>query len=88
MGKELYQVILEQTAAGKIEKNTGIELLRQLKADKSREDDRIAIIGMSGKFPSCQTLEDFWDIIEQGVNVHRPATELRPWDIQGLGLGS
>lgn len=69
MGKELYQVILEQTAAGKIEKNTGIELLRQLKADKSREDDRIAIIGMSGKFPSCQTLEDFWDIIEQGVNL-------------------
>ncbi|KAL7929344.1 putative conidial pigment polyketide synthase PksP/Alb1 [Trichoderma chlorosporum] len=35
-------------------------------------DSKIAIIGMSGRFPESADIESFWDLLYQGLDVHRP----------------
>lgn len=34
-------------------------------------DDDIAIVGMSGRFPEADTLEEFWHVLEEGKDLHR-----------------
>lgn len=41
---------------------------------------KIAIVGMSGRFPSADTLEIFWSVLEQGLDLHRPIPPDR-WDV-------
>ena len=31
----------------------------------------IAIVGMSGRFPGAETLEEFWKVLEDGLDLHR-----------------
>lgn len=69
MTNEFYKLILEQTLSGNIEKKTGIEILEKLKQIKCDTEDSIAIIGMSGRFPGADSVEDFWNIIEHGINL-------------------
>ena len=33
--------------------------------------DDIAIIGMSGRFPGAETLDEFWNILESGLDLHK-----------------
>ncbi|KAI9654283.1 MAG: Type I Iterative PKS [Alyxoria varia] len=40
---------------------------------------KLAIIGMSGRFPGAKTDEAFWDLLYQGLDVHKPAPASR-WD--------
>ncbi|OAA34323.1 Beta-ketoacyl synthase [Metarhizium rileyi] len=40
-------------------------------------DSRIAIIGMSGRFPEAADTEAFWDLLYQGLDVHRRVPEDR-----------
>jgi 3-oxoacyl-(acyl-carrier-protein) synthase len=40
---------------------------------------KIAIIGMSGRFPSANNTAEFWDIIHKGLDVHDVVPPLR-WD--------
>ncbi|EXV02536.1 polyketide synthase, DHN melanin biosynthesis [Metarhizium robertsii] len=35
-------------------------------------DSKIAIIGMSGRFPEAADLDSFWSLLEQGVDAYRP----------------
>lgn len=37
--------------------------------------DKIAIVGMSGRFPGGQDLEEFWDVLQRGLDMHK---EVRP----------
>jgi iterative type I PKS product template protein len=37
-----------------------------------KKDARIAIVGMSGRFPDAASHELFWDLLEKGLDVHRP----------------
>lgn len=37
----------------------------------SPESSDIAIVGMAGRFPGANSLEDFWQILEQGLDLHR-----------------
>ncbi|PEP90341.1 polyketide synthase, partial [Bacillus wiedmannii] len=48
--------------------------------NSSFEDDAIAIIGMSGKFPKSDTLEVFWNNIAQGRDCISEIPEMR-WSI-------
>lgn len=41
---------------------------------------KIAIVGMAGRFPSADTLENFWRVLEQGLDLHRPIPPDR-WDV-------
>ncbi|KAL7941478.1 putative conidial pigment polyketide synthase PksP/Alb1 [Trichoderma barbatum] len=40
-------------------------------------DSKIAVIGMSGRFPESADIEAFWDLLYQGLDVHRPVPEDR-----------
>lgn len=40
-------------------------------------DAKIAIIGMSGRFPEAANVEEFWDLLYQGLDVHRRVPEDR-----------
>jgi naphtho-gamma-pyrone polyketide synthase len=33
--------------------------------------DDIAIVGMSGRFPGAENLDQFWEVIRQGLDMHR-----------------
>ncbi|KAF1843948.1 polyketide synthase PksA [Cucurbitaria berberidis CBS 394.84] len=35
------------------------------------QSDKIAIVGMSGRFPSAATPEKLWELLEKGLDVHR-----------------
>ncbi|OBT51641.1 Type I Iterative Polyketide synthase (PKS) [Pseudogymnoascus sp. 24MN13] len=40
---------------------------------------KLAIIGMSGRFPGAKDNEAFWDLLHQGLDVHKPVPASR-WD--------
>ncbi|CAJ0552555.1 Ff.00g006330.m01.CDS01 [Fusarium sp. VM40] len=41
-------------------------------SDTDRDSSQIAIIGFSGRFPEADTLGEFWDLLEQGLDVSKP----------------
>lgn len=38
----------------------------------SHDSSKIAIIGYSGRFPEADNLDEFWNVLEQGLDVHKP----------------
>ncbi|PYH96131.1 conidial yellow pigment biosynthesis polyketide synthase [Aspergillus ellipticus CBS 707.79] len=44
------------------------------------ECSKIAIIGMSGRFPEADSTESFWDLLYKGLDVHRKVPADR-WDV-------
>lgn len=38
----------------------------------SHDSSRIAIIGFSGRFPEADGLDEFWSLLQQGLDVHKP----------------
>ncbi|KAK2014996.1 beta-ketoacyl synthase domain-containing protein [Colletotrichum eremochloae] len=42
---------------------------------------KLAIIGMSGRFPGAKDNESFWNILHQGLDMHKPAPALH-WDVK------
>ena len=36
---------------------------------QNSELESIAIVGLDGSFPKCQTVEDFWEALEQNQNL-------------------
>ncbi|XXG97472.1 hypothetical protein Hte_003774 [Hypoxylon texense] len=45
----------------------------------SPQQSKLAIIGMSGRFPGAKDNEAFWDLLYQGLDVHKPVPALH-WD--------
>ncbi|KAL9094177.1 MAG: hypothetical protein Q9165_003592 [Trypethelium subeluteriae] len=43
------------------------------------EKSKIAIIGASGRFPGAEDMSSFWDLLSQGLDVHKPVPPLH-WD--------
>ncbi|KAF2470334.1 ketoacyl-synt-domain-containing protein [Lindgomyces ingoldianus] len=44
------------------------------KAEESQgrtQNDKIAIVGMAGRFPSAASHEELWELLEKGLDVHR-----------------
>ncbi|KAI8952148.1 beta-ketoacyl synthase [Xylaria longipes] len=46
----------------------------------SPKTPKLAITGMSGRFPGANSTEAFWDLLYQGLDMHKPAPPLR-WDV-------
>ncbi|KGO63978.1 Acyl transferase/acyl hydrolase/lysophospholipase [Penicillium italicum] len=45
------------------------------------EQSKIAIIGLSGRFPESPDIEAFWDLLKKGLDVHREVPPER-WDVK------
>ncbi|OQE35476.1 hypothetical protein PENCOP_c013G03618 [Penicillium coprophilum] len=61
---------------GDVEKDSG-EDNRTGRAEQSK----IAIIGLSGRFPEAPDTEAFWDLLKKGLDVHREVPPER-WDVK------
>lgn len=42
---------------------------------------KLAIVGMSGRFPGASNNDAFWDLLYQGLDVHKPVPALH-WDVK------
>ncbi|MEL7334401.1 MAG: beta-ketoacyl synthase N-terminal-like domain-containing protein, partial [Cyanobacteria bacterium J06560_2] len=42
------------------------EARSQLEAIEQARNERIAIVGMAGRFPGADNLDEFWDLLNQG----------------------
>ena len=45
---------------------------------KREGSDLVAIVGISGRFPGGDTLQEFWNMLAQGQDVHQEVS-LLPW---------
>ncbi|MBV7338360.1 type I polyketide synthase [Chloroflexi bacterium TSY] len=48
--------------------NVSTDLTKTENIDTDEQVDGIAIVGMAGRFPSAQNLDEFWDNLRNGVN--------------------
>lgn len=62
---KLYQYPTISGMATYLDKNSAEERPKPKKSDNDHSKD-IAIIGMAGKFPGANTIEDFWNILLEG----------------------
>ena len=59
-------------AETEIKVRAGEQFLRKEPANgESGTSPKIAIVGMSGRFPNADNLQSLWDLLEQGLDVHR-----------------
>ncbi|TVY85206.1 Non-reducing polyketide synthase terA [Lachnellula suecica] len=59
-------------AGTELEVNVGEQLgITASGAKVPNKSAKIAIVGMSGRFPSGADLESFWSVLEQGLDLHR-----------------
>lgn len=59
-------------AGTELEVSVGEQLgLTKPTADSSGSSVKIAVVGMSGRFPNADNLESLWSLLEQGLDVHR-----------------
>ncbi|USP77767.1 hypothetical protein yc1106_05041 [Curvularia clavata] len=47
----------------------------------SLKKPKLAIVGMSGRFPDAKNTDEFWDILQQGLDVHKVVPS-QHWDIR------
>ncbi|ARU60252.1 hypothetical protein CBW65_03625 [Tumebacillus avium] len=78
---QLFKFILDQTAKGKIEKDTAIQLVKELKETDFQVADDIAIIGMSGRAPLANDLDEYWQNISSGTDCITDFPDSRSKDI-------
>ncbi|PKQ89070.1 hypothetical protein CXK86_21075 [Paenibacillus sp. BGI2013] len=66
--EKVYKHVVENIASGKIDKVTGIQVINLLKQEEANHQEDIAVIGMSLKFPHANRPEEYWHIVEQGID--------------------
>ena len=57
------------------------QILPSLKTTGSAPRSKIAVIGMSGRYPSAEDNKEFWELLLQGRDVHKEAPSLH-WDVK------
>ncbi|KAK2612556.1 polyketide synthase [Conoideocrella luteorostrata] len=67
------KISIDDGIMDKVEVGVNLESLGTAKPG----DAKIAITGMSGRFPEAADVESFWDLLYQGLDVHRPVPEDR-----------
>ncbi len=72
---------MENVSTGKINKQSALELLKILKEKKFAEKKDIAIIGMAVKTSLVSNREEFWDILQKGVDCVRSFPKSRKKDM-------
>lgn len=79
---QLIYTALKQTQLKSLVPSTQSDLKAALAPDlgDAPRKPKLAIIGMSGRFPGAKDNEAFWDLLYQGLDVHKPAPALH-WDV-------
>jgi len=77
----LYKYIVENTANGMINKEAAIKIVTMLKQQEKHTDDDIAIIGIAGRFPLAENINEYWSNIEKGYDLIRKVPAKREEDL-------
>lgn len=83
------EATLSAALSSKVEASSAptIDIEPQTSTDESQADvtaqgrSKIAIIGISGRYPSAENNEEFWDLILKGLDVHKVVPDLH-WSAQ------
>lgn len=68
----LSSIVSALRAETEVEVSFGEQLGRiEPAANSSVASVKIAVVGMSGRFPNADNLESLWSVLEQGLDVHR-----------------
>ncbi|MFD1676438.1 condensation domain-containing protein [Alicyclobacillus fodiniaquatilis] len=75
----ILQYLMKNTVAGKIDKETAVQLTKMIKELGQNTDD-VAIIGMALQFPSASNPDDFWGNLINGEDLIRNFPKVRQED--------
>lgn len=81
--KEIYKYLIENTAAGKIDKLAAVQLAKMLK-ELGRGEEEVAIIGMALQFPQSDSPDAFWQNLTGGADLIGSLSDVRRKDIDRL----
>ena len=79
---QLIYTMLKQTPLRTLLPSTQAQVSRSSSenvSSPSQKKPKLAIIGMSGRFPGAKDNEAFWDLLYQGLDVHKPVPAFH-WD--------
>ncbi|EPY14024.1 type I polyketide synthase [Paenibacillus alvei] len=79
--EKAYKYVIESVKEKKIDRQAAIQLIKLLENEKTEDVYDIAIIGVALKLPSAETLEDYWKVIENGIDCISDFPESRKQDI-------
>lgn len=81
---QLIYAALKQTSLRELLLPTPTQSKASLSEDvsySSHGKSKLAIIGMSGRYPGAKDNEAFWDLLYRGLDVHKPVPALH-WDVK------
>ncbi|PWW07329.1 phosphopantetheine binding protein [Paenibacillus cellulosilyticus] len=78
--EQLLRMVVDGASRGKIDKETAIQLVNQIKESESTHED-VAIIGMSGQMPMAESPAEYWANLESGLDCVTAFPETRKNDI-------
>ncbi|PWK07930.1 beta-ketoacyl synthase N-terminal-like domain-containing protein [Tumebacillus permanentifrigoris] len=79
--EQLLKLILEQAAAGNLERDAAVEALQWVRQQGKPPHEDIAIIGVAADLPGVDSLEDFYQNLRTGVDATRSFPKQRRADI-------
>ena len=45
--------------------------INQSSPEDQETDDAIAIVGMSGRFPGAESVDELWQVLSKGIDMHK-----------------
>ncbi|MFD2671664.1 SDR family NAD(P)-dependent oxidoreductase [Marinicrinis sediminis] len=80
--EKLSKLIFEHTVNGKMDKQVGMALMKQLKLVSGRKQQDIAIIGIGLKVPGASRPDQYWDLIANKMKGIGPFPQNRRQDVE------
>ncbi|KLU56025.1 hypothetical protein EL84_29080 [Paenibacillus sp. VT-400] len=82
--EKILKLLVESVKDQKMNKTTAAQIVKMLKEGEKKPIKDIAIIGISAKLPNMETLDDYWDNIQSGVDCIRPIPKTRKSDMDAI----
>lgn len=82
--EKILKLLVESVKDQKMNKTTAAQIVKMLKEGEKKPVKDIAIIGISAKLPNMETLDDYWDNIQSGVDCIRPIPKTRKSDMDAI----
>ena len=84
--KTIKNYIFSQVAEHNLTQEKAKEMLIEIKNSTTKSKEEIAIIGMSGKFPKAENLDEYWDNIKNNVTCIGELPKERVKDVEDFLL--
>lgn len=87
--QDLTQLIIQNSASGKIDKKIAAEILKRLLERKDKENiqsNEIAVVGIAVRLPMAHNVDEFWNNLVCGKDCISEFPEVRKKDTESLVL--